>query len=141
MLEKTILVIQMHLLSVQIECVTFIRIRGGYRVRQVRQLTNFSFNRHNDMRLYNASNKCPLGNCDNKYRRIDLCLSLSLRSSASLKRICRNSSGHKTLSLCFQGKKRGVPKPFCATVLTVKGTKFIGFWYPHPTNFDGSVSL
>ena len=48
---KTILVIQMHLLSVQIECVTFIRIRGGYRVRQVHQLTNFSFNRHNDMRL------------------------------------------------------------------------------------------
>ena len=25
--------------------------RGGYRVRQVRQLTYFSFNRHNDIRL------------------------------------------------------------------------------------------
>ena len=25
--------------------------RGGYRVRHVRQLTYFSFNRHNDMRL------------------------------------------------------------------------------------------
>ena len=27
------------------------RFRGRYRVRQVRQLTYFSFNRHNDMRL------------------------------------------------------------------------------------------
>ena len=58
-------------------------VRGGYRVRQVRQLTYFSFNRHNDMCLENASNKCPLGNCDNKYRRIDHSLGLSLRSSAS----------------------------------------------------------
>ena len=23
----------------------------------------------------------------------------------------------------------------------MKVTEFIGFWYPHPTNFDGSVSL
>ena len=41
----------------------------------------------------------------------------------------------------FPGKKTGVPKPVYATVLTVKVTEFIKFWYPHPTNFDGSVSL
>ena len=43
--------------------------------------------------------------------------------------------------MVFPGKKIGVPKPVYATVLTVKVTEFIGFWYPHPTNFDGSVSL
>ena len=37
---------------------------------------------------------------------------------------------------CFLGKKIGVTKPVYATVLTVKVTEFIGFWYPHPTNFD-----
>ena len=82
-----------------------------------------------------------MGNCNNKYRRIDHSFGLSLRSSASLKRIRGNSSGHKVFSWCFQGKKTGVPKPLYATVLTVKVTEFIGFWYPHPTNFGESVSL
>ena len=43
--------------------------------------------------------------------------------------------------MVFPGKKTGVPKPVYATALTVKVTEFIKFWYPHPTNFDGSVSL
>ena len=77
-----------------------------------------------------------MGNCDNKYRRINHFLDLSLRSSANLKRIRGNSSGHKIFSCCFQGQKIGVPKPVYATVLTVKVTEFIGFWYTHPTNFD-----
>ena len=87
--------------------------------------------------------KCfkSIGNCDNKYRWINHSLSLSLRLSASLVRIYRDSSGQKILSWCFQGKKTGVPKPVYATLLTVKVTKFIGFWYPHPTSFDGSMSL
>ena len=82
-----------------------------------------------------------MGNCDNKYQRIDHSLGLSLRSSASLTRILGNSSGHKILSWCFQEKTTGVPKPVYATVLMVKVSEFIRFWYPHPTNFDGSVSL
>ena len=40
-----------------------------------------------------------------------------------------------------QHHQTGVPKPVYATVLTVKVSEFIRFWYPHPTNFDGSVSL
>ena len=75
-----------------------------------------------------------MGNCDNKYQRIDHSLGLSLRSSASLTRILGNSSGHKILSWCFQGKTTGVPKPVYATVLMVKVSEFIRFWYPHPTN-------
>ena len=37
--------------------------------------------------------------------------------------------------MVFPGKKIGVTKPVYATALTVKVTEFIGFWYPHPTNF------
>ena len=91
------------------------------------------------MRLESASNKCPLENCDNKYQRIDDSLGLSFRSSAILIRIRGNSSGHKILLWCFQRKTTGVPKPVYATVLTVKVTELIEFWYPHPTKFDGSV--
>ena len=87
------------------------------------------------MRLENATNKSPLGNCDDKYRRIDHFLGLSLRSSASLKRVRRNSSGLNPF-MVFPGKKIGVPKPVYTTVLTVQVSEFIGFWYPHPTNFD-----
>ena len=47
-------------------------------------------------------------NCDNKYRRIGL----SLRSSASLKRIRGNSSGHKIFSWYFQGKEQGFQSQF-----------------------------
>ena len=32
-------------------CFEIAETRGGYRVRQVRQLKYFSFNRHNDIRL------------------------------------------------------------------------------------------
>ena len=86
--------------------------RAGYRVRQVRQLTYFSFNKHNNMHLQNASNKCPLGSCDNKYGRMDHSICLSLRSSATLIRIHGNSSGHKILSWCFQRKKQGFQSQF-----------------------------
>ena len=85
--------------------------------------------------------KCPLGNRDNKYRRIDHSLGLRLRSLVSLIRIHGNSSDHKILSWCFQGKKPGVPKPVYSTVLTVKVTEFIELCYPNPTSFDGSASL
>ena len=78
--------------------------RGGYRFRQVRQMTYFPFNRHNFMRL-NASNKCPLGNCDNKYKMIDYCLGLGLWLSASLIRFHGNSSDQKIFSWCFLEKK------------------------------------
>ena len=43
--------------------------------------------------------------------------------------------------MVFSGRKNRVPKPVYATLLTVKVTESIGFWYPHPTNFEGSVSL
>ena len=79
--------------------------RGGYRFRQVRQMTYFPFNRHNFMRL-NASNKCPLGNCDNKYKMIDYCLGLGLWLSASLIRFHGNSSDQKIFSWCFLEKKK-----------------------------------
>ena len=93
------------------------------------------------MSLERASNKCPLGNCDHKYQRIDHSLGLSLKSSASLMRIRGNSSGHKILLWCFQGKTTGVPKPVYLTILTVKVTELIGFRYLHPTNFEGFVYL
>ena len=47
----------------------------------------------------------------------------------------------KSFHVVSRKKKTGVAKPVYTTVLTVKVTEFIGFWYPHPTNFDGSVSL
>ena len=43
--------------------------------------------------------------------------------------------------MVFPGKKKWVPESVYATVLTIKVTEFIGFWYSHLTNFDGSVSL
>ena len=82
------------------------------------------------MRLHDATNKCPLRNCDNKYRRIDHSFGLSLRLSASLIRIVGNSSDHKILSHFFYGKTTWVPKPVSTTVLTVKVTEFIGFDTP-----------
>ena len=43
--------------------------------------------------------------------------------------------------MVFPGKKTGGPESVYATVLTIKVTEFIGFWYSHPINFDGSLSL
>ena len=83
-----------------------------------------------------------MGNCDNKYWRIDHCLDLSLRSSASLIiPSAETRQAIKSFLSVSREKKTGGPKPVYATVLMVKVTKFIGFWYPHPTSFDGSASL
>ena len=53
--------------------------RGGYRIRQVRQVTYFSFNRHKDMRLKNVSNKCPLENIDSSSLRLSVSLNTHLQ--------------------------------------------------------------